>query len=236
MRLLWKAACGALAFASVALAQAQNIADQDRGPGVLAGPAKVSAGVREYQWTVRMPVLTVEHRRIVTRVYAPIMRARRLDYAVPDFRDKRTKLGRVAEFSCKYPDVRLPNECRTVWHDLYADVPVIVMRHDYLDVDVAQWEWQDRSIIIDVPHLTWTEQTLTVSVPALVQSEAAARAQATLVANQSAMKMIDDAIAALQASIEVAKSQGADPARLAASDGATIDLYAILDALLNEKM
>jgi len=123
-----------------------------------------------------------------------------------------------------------------VWHELYADMPVVVMRHDYINTDVAQWEWQDRSIVIDVPHLTWTEQTMTVSVPAFVQSEAAPRAQAALAAKQSAMKSIDDAMAALGTSIEAAKTQGADPAKLTTSDGEIIDLYAIRDALVNEKM
>jgi len=104
MRSLWKVACGALAFVSIALAQPQDVGDESRGPAEVAAPSMTYAGVREYRWTFRVPVITVEHRKIVTRVYAPTMRARRLDYAVPDFGDKRTKLGRVAEFSCKYSD------------------------------------------------------------------------------------------------------------------------------------
>ena len=76
-------------------------------------------------------------------------------------------IARIPEFRCKYPDFGLPNECRTTWRTVYADVPVAVIRRDHVDIDVPQWQWRDAHTTVDVPRLVWKEQQLVVSLPAV---------------------------------------------------------------------
>jgi hypothetical protein len=169
-------------------------------------------------------------------------------------RAERFKLGQVAEFHCKYMDWRLPNECRTVWHDVYADLPVLAMQKDHVDYDAVEWAWQERRILFDVPRWTWTEQTLIVAVPAfdaeevpqpgwsqtrdvMLARESIERARATLDSREAtAVKIIDDAIAALNSSIASVEAEGADPRKLTAVDGTMIDLDATRQALLDQKV
>ena len=123
--------------------------------------------VTEYRWTFLVPEWTVEARKVETRVYAPRFRVKSVGYSVPGFTTERRTIGRIPEFSCKYIDGFLPNECRTTWRDVRVDVPMLVARHDYVDVDVAEWSWQDRHTTIEVPRLAWKEETLIVSIPVL---------------------------------------------------------------------
>jgi len=150
-------------------------------------------------------------------------------------------------------DWRLPNECRTVWHDVYADLPVLTMQKEHLDYDVAEVAVQERRIRFDVPYWTWTEQTLIVAVPAfyaeevpqpgwsqasdvVLARESIERARATLDSREAATKKImDDAIAALSSSIASVEAEGADPRKLKAADGTIIDLGAARQALLDQK-
>ena len=67
-----------------------------------------------------------------------------VEYGMLEFTTERRRIGSVAEFSCKYPDFRLPNECRTTWRDVYVEVPIPVMSRDHVDLDVPEWSWQDR--------------------------------------------------------------------------------------------
>jgi hypothetical protein len=143
---------------------------QPAAPGFDATP-KVYGSSREYIWTFYVPVMTLERREIVVQAPATTVRSRRWDYEVPGLRAERFKLGQVAEFHCKYMDWRLPNECRTVWHDVYADLPVLAMLKRHVDYDVAEVAWEERRIRFGVPHWTWTEQTLIVAVPALDAEE-----------------------------------------------------------------
>src|SRR5213083_1201918 len=118
---------------------------------------KLYGGTREYRWTFHVPAMAFERREIVVEAPATMVRSRRREYEVPALRAQRFKLGEVAEFSCKYMDWRLPNECRTVWHDVYADLPVLTMQKEHLDYDVAEVAGQERRIRFDVPYWTWTE-------------------------------------------------------------------------------
>ena len=215
--------------------------------------AKVYGGSREYRWTFYVPVMTLERREIVMRAPATTLRSRRWNYEVPALRAQRFKLGQVAEFTCKYMDWRLPNECRTVWHDVYADLPVLTMQKEHLDYDVAEVAVQERRIRFDVPYWTWTEQTLIVAVPAFYAEEvpqpgwsqasdvvrareSIERARATLDSREAATtKIMDDAIAALSSSIASVEAEGADPRKLKAADGTIIDLGAAREALLEQK-
>jgi hypothetical protein len=215
--------------------------------------AKVYGGSREYRWTFYVPVMTLERREIVVQAPAATVRSRRWDYELPALRAHRFKLGQVAEFTCTYMDWRLPNECRTVWHDVYADLPVLTMQKEHLDYDVAEVVVQERRIRFDVPHWTWTEQTLIVAVPAfyaeevpqlgwsqasdvVLARESIERARATLDSREAATKKIlDDGIAALSSSIASVEAEGADPRKLTAADGTIIDLGAARQALLDQK-
>ena len=222
-------------------------------PPAADATAKVYGGSREYRWTFYVPVMTFERREIVVQAPATTVRSRRWDYEIPALRAQRFKLGQVAEFTCKYMDWRLPNECRTVWHDVYADLPVLTMQNEHLDYDVAEVAVQERRIRFDVPHWTWTEQTLIVALPAfyaeevpqpgwsqasdvVLARESIERARATLDSREAATKKImDDAIAALDSSIASVEAEGANPKKLDAADGTIIDLGAARQALLEQK-
>lgn len=133
----------------------------------------LTPAIVEYRWRLWVPEWVVETRHIRSRVYAPTWKARRIDYALPEISTERRRIGSVPEFSCKYADLDLPNECRTTWHAVYVDVPVPVMRRDTADVDVPRWSWQDLDTPVAVPRLVWKAQTLIVSVPALAVPAAA---------------------------------------------------------------
>jgi hypothetical protein len=225
---------------------------QPAAPGFDATP-KVYGSSREYIWTFYVPVMTLERREIVVQAPATTVRSRRWDYEIPALRAERFKLGQVAEFHCKYMDWRLPNECRTVWHDVYADLPVLAMQKSHVDYDVAEVAWEERRIRFDVPRWTWTEQTLIVAVPALdaeevpppgwsqakdvvLARESIESARATLDSREAAtVKIMDDAIAALNSSIASVEAQGADPRKLTTVDGTNLDLGAARQALLDQK-
>ena len=123
--------------------------------------------VVEHRWTFLVPHWVSEARNVETRVYAPRLRPARIDYGMVELETVRRKVARVADFSCKYPDAWLPNECRTTWRDVYFDVPVPVLRTDYVDIDVPMWSWQEQHTTIEVPRLVWKEETLVVSLPAV---------------------------------------------------------------------
>ena len=222
-------------------------------PPVSNATTKLYGGTREYRWTFYVPAMTLERREIVVQAPATTMRSRRWHYEVPALRAQRFKLGQVAEFTCKYMDWRLPNECRTKWRDVYADLPVLTMEKNHVDYDVAEWAWKERRIRVDVPYWTWTAQTLIVAVPAfdveevaqpgwsqasdvVLARESTERAHASLDSQQAAaVKTMDDAIAALDSSIAAAEAEGADPGKLKAADGTPLDLGAARQSLLEQK-
>lgn len=121
----------------------------------------------EYRWTFLIPEWVVEPRRVGMHVLAPAMQPARVDYDFVEWTTERRQFGRVPEFHCKYSDLGLPNECRTTWRDVYVEVPVPVIRRDYVDVDVPRWSRRDWHTVVDVPRLVWKEETLIVSLPAL---------------------------------------------------------------------
>ena len=124
------------------------------------------AAIVEYRWRVLVPHWVVEHR--VTRAPASFeWKHRSVDYALPDFDFVSRRIGVLPHFECKYADFWLPNSCTTRWRDVYVDVPVAVVRHDRLDVDVPRWRTPGEEAVVDVPHVEWTEETLVVSLPAL---------------------------------------------------------------------
>ncbi len=237
----------------IALGFSLETARAQPSPLVSDTTAKVYGSSREYRWTFYVPVMTLERREIFVQAPATTVRSRRWDYEVPGLRAQRFKLGQVAEFTCKYMDWRLPNQCRTVWHDVYADLPVLAMQRRHVDYDVAEWGWEERRIRFDVPHWTWTEQTLIVAVPAfdaeevpppgwsqakdvVLARESIKRARATLDSREAAtVKIMDDAIAALNSSIASVEAEGADPRKLTTVDGTDLDLGAARQALLEQK-
>ena len=127
----------------------------------------ITPAIVEYRWRLLAPQWSIEPREVVARrlcADAPpeacrIRHARLHDRAAPHRKRRRIQL--------QVPRRALPNECRTTWRDVYVEVPVPVMRRDYVDVDVPEWSWQDWSTIVDVPRLAWKEETLVVSLPAL---------------------------------------------------------------------
>lgn len=214
------------------------------GPAPSAAPAAAQAfpppmnvynGTREYVWTLPHLALTTEHVMIATPTLVPRVHGRRWDYEYPTLVSKRVWLGQLPEFSCKYTDLELPQHCRTEWHDVYADLPVLGTQRDHMFYDEVEWVWEDRTLGIDVPRWTVTEGTLTISVP-VITADGTRHAQDKLDAQQAAAaRAIDQGIATLDTSIAAVKAQGADPRRLSTTAGTTIDLPAMRQALLDEK-
>ncbi len=238
--------CGLLLMLGIGTACAQS--------APIPGPATdIYAGTREYRWTFYVPVMTLERHEIIVQGPGVTVRSRRVDYELPGLKSERRKLGQVAEFHCKYPDWQLPNECGISWHDVYADLPVLTMRREHIDADVAEWTSEERRIRFDVAHWTWTERTLTVVVPEfstepppprtwsqapgpMLAGESIERARATLDSHQAeAVQTVDAAVAALTSSIESVEAQGADASKLASGDGSNVDLYATRQALLDDR-
>jgi hypothetical protein len=147
--------------ARVPAAPVEATTDAAPAPLPLLAPAIV-----QYRWTFLAPEWRVEPRNLDARIRAPAWRPRRVAIQVLEFTPERRRIGRVAEFSCKYPDFGLPNACTTTWRDVYVNVPIPVLRKDHFEIDVPQWSWQDWHADVDVPHLVWKEETLVVSVPA----------------------------------------------------------------------
>jgi hypothetical protein len=229
--------CSLAAFAVAigAGAAAAQTAPPAASGTTFAAPVSVYPGTRVYTWTFRVPVLTTEPIEVVTTLRTPKVHGRHWDYEAPTLKSQRFKLGQVAEFSCKYPDLDLPQECHTEWHNVYADLPVLAMERNHIDYDVVEWREEQQRIRIDIPRWTWSERKLTVSVP-IFTAEDDARAQATLDAQQAdAAKTIDAGIAALDSSIAAVKAQGADPRQLASGDGTAIDLQSLRQTLRDEQ-
>jgi hypothetical protein len=182
---------------------------------------------REYQWVFRVPVVSVEHRRIVITAPNASTRARRFHYEAPTLRDKRIKLWSYPEFSCKYPDLILPNECRTVWRGVYVDVPVLASGRAHVDVDVPQLRLTEQSIYVDIPRWTWTEKRFRFGLPAIAPAESVERLRIALNGQRAAMaSATDDAIAILTRGIEAVQGSGEDPSKLVSDDGSSLDLFA----------
>lgn len=213
----------------------------------------VYPGTREFHWTMRVPVLTIEQREFVFRAPAGIARPQRWDYEGPAVRTEHRKVATYPEFSCKYVDWTVSNECRTVWRGIYADLPVIVMRPQHLVVDVPDWRWKTQMLPISIPRWTLIEERWTVSVPAIVTEptddpdwpradEPTARAdfehaRSTLAAKEAAsLAVLDDGLRALDRSIATVEEQGADPRRIDVDDGNTLDLIASRLSLRAERI
>ena len=191
---------------------------------------------REYQWIFRVPVVSIEHRRIL--VTAPKMSThwKRWDYETPALRSKRVKLWEVPEFSCKYPDLTLPNECRTVWRSVYVDVPVLVSARAHVDVDVPQLGLTEQFIEVDIPRWTWIDKSFRFSLPAIAPPEAVQRLRIALNGQRAAVvAATDETIASITREIEAVQASGEDPSKLASSDGSSLDLLAQRQSLLDQR-
>jgi hypothetical protein len=223
------------------------------GDGVLFPPAPaVYPGTREFQWTIRVPLLTIEQREFAFKAPTAITRTGRWDYEGPVVRTEHRKIGTYPEFSCKYIDWTVSNECRTVWRGVYADLPVIVIGPQHLGFDIPDWRWKTQSLPIGVVRWTWKEEQWRVSVPVIVtdpndDSRASAadqpmasadleRARIVLAAKEAvALAVLDDGLRALDRSIATAESYGADPRRIQSDDGSVLDLIATRVALRDER-
>jgi hypothetical protein len=248
----WAAAWCALVSIGGVPMSAQGAGSEGSGDGVLFPPAgTVYPGTREFQWTIRVPLLTIEQREFVFKAPTGTTRPQRWDYEGPAVRTERRKIATYPEFSCKYIDWTVSNECRTVWRGVYADLPVIVMRPQHLVFDVPDWRWKTQLLPIGVVRWTWKEERWTVSVPVIVtepddrrasaanQAMASGdleRARATLAAKEAAaLAVLDDGLRALDRSIAAVEAYGADPRRIETDGGTTLDLIATRVALRDER-
>jgi hypothetical protein len=248
----WTAAwCALVSVGGVPMA-AQGAGSEGSGDSVLfPSPPVAYPGTREFEWTIRVPLLTIEQREFVFKAPTAITRPGRWDYEGPAMRTERRQIGTYPEFSCKYIDWTVSNECRTVWRGVYADLPVIVMRPQHLGFDIPDWRWKTQLLPIDVVRWTWKEERWRVSVPVIVtdpndsrapvagQPMASAdveRARTALAAKEAAaLAVLDDGLRALDQSIAAVEAYGADPRRVDTDDGTTLDLIATRVALREER-
>ena len=250
----WTAAwCALVSVGGVPMA-AHGAGSEGSGDGVLFPSAPVVyPGTREFQWTIRGPLLTIEQREFAFKAPTGITRPGRWDYEGPAVRTERRKIGSYPEFSCKYIDWTVSNECRTVWRGVYADLPVIVMRPQHLGFDIPDWRWKTQLLPIGVVRWTWKEERWTVSVPVIVtdpidDSRASApdqtignsvdleRARTTLATKATAaLAVLDDGLRALDRSIAAVEAYGADPRRIETADSSTLDLIATRVVLRDER-
>jgi hypothetical protein len=213
----------------------------------------VYPGTREFQWTIRVPLLSIEQREFAFKAPMGITRPQRWDYEGPVVRTERRKIATYPELSCKYVDWTVSNECRTVWRGVYADLPVIVTRPQHLVFDVPDWRWKTQLLPVGVVRWTWKEERWTVSVPVIVSdpsddSRASApgramagvvfeRAREALAAKETAaLAVLDGGLQALDRSIAAVEAGGADPRRVEIGDGSTLDLLATRVALRAERV
>jgi hypothetical protein len=160
--------CALVSIGAMPIA-ARGAGSEGSGEGAQFPPVTaVYPGTREFHWTMRVPLLTIEQREFVFSAPTGITRPQRWDYEGPAVRTERRKIATYPEFSCKYVDWTVSNECRTVWRGIYADLPVVVMRPQHLVFDVPDWRWKTQSLPISVPRWTGKEERWTVSVPLLV--------------------------------------------------------------------
>jgi hypothetical protein len=190
----------------------------------------------EYQWIFHVPVVSIERRRIVVTALNASTHSSRWSYEVPALRSKRIKLWDAPEFSCKYPGVILPNECRTVWHGVYVDVPVLVSERAHVDVDVPRVAMTENSIVLEIPRWTWTEKRFRFSLPAFAPPETVERLRNSLNGQRADVAAAtDETIASINREIEAVQASGEDPARLVSSDGSSLDLLAQRQSLLDQQ-
>ncbi len=253
-RMVWclAAASSALVLIGVAPSAAQDAGGQGSSAPAPFPPATVVyPGTREFQWTIRVPVLTIEQREFVFRAPTGITRPQRWDYEGPAVRTERRKIASYPEFSCKYLDWTVSNECHTVWRGIYADLPIIVTRPQHLVFDVPDWRWKTQLLPIAVVRWTWKEERWTVSLPTIVTEPDDPRAahvddvtaqagiesaRTTLAAKTAAsLAELDDGLRALDRSIALVEGYGADPRRVEGNDGSTLDLIATRVALRDQR-
>jgi hypothetical protein len=192
--------------------------------------------VREYQWAFHVPVASLEHRRVAVAIPVADTHSTRWSYDVPDLRSRHFKLWDFPEFSCKYPDLTLPNTCQTVWHGVYADLPVLVSARDQVDVDVPRVRMGTTLIDVYIPRYTWTEKIFRFSLPAWAPQASVDQVRLALNAQRADVTLTaDETIASLERQIERLRAMGQDPARLESGDGSWIDLMAQRQTLLDER-
>jgi hypothetical protein len=198
--------------------------------------ATLVPAVRGYQWTFHVPVAFIEHQRVAVTVPVADTQSRRWGYEAAELRARRFKLWDFPEFSCKYPDLTLLNTCTTVWHGVYADLPVLVSAHHNADVDVPRIRMTGTLIDVYIPRWTWTEKTFRFSVPVWEPQASIQQARVSLNAQRSDVTTAaDEAIATLDRQIAALRATGDDPATLESGDGSRIDLLAQRQTLLDER-
>jgi hypothetical protein len=191
---------------------------------------------QEYQWIFRVPVVTIEHRRIAVTAPSVSTQSKRWNYEMPAFRDKRIKLWDAPEISCKYPDLMLPNECRTVWHGVYVDVPVLVSERGHIDVDVPRIAVTEQFIRVDVPRWTWVDKSFRFSLPSIAPPETVRRLRVALDGQRADIAAAtDETIATITREIDEVRASGEDPSKLVSADGSSLDLLAELQSLLDQR-
>ena len=165
-RMVWRLGFN-VAACLMLLCAAESRAGEGAQAPVPAGYPVVYPSVHEYEWTYHVAVMNVVEREYAVYAPAPTTHPVRWSYDGPVTRTERQKIGTYPEFTCKYFDFTVSNYCRTIWHDVYADLPYIDIRPQHVDVDVPVVRIEPQLFPVMYPQWTWKEVTLRIFLPAV---------------------------------------------------------------------
>ena len=165
-RMVWRLSFN-VAACLMLLCAAESRAGEGAQAPVPAGYPVVYPSVYQYEWTYHVAVMSVVEREYAVYAPAPTTHPVRWSYDGPVTRTERQKIGTYPEFTCKYFDFTVSNYCRTIWHDVYADLPYIEIRPQHVDVDVPGIRIEPQLFPVMYPQWTWKEVTLRIFLPAV---------------------------------------------------------------------
>lgn len=134
-------------------------------------PQLVPATV-DLHWSIEVPIVSLEQRQFAFQAPIATTHPQRWDYRGPVVRSERRKLGSYPDFSCKYIDWTVSNECRTVWRSVYADLPKVVLRPQHVVLDVPALRIETWTFPLALPRWTWKDEHWSVGLPAFAPDAA----------------------------------------------------------------
>ena len=161
-------AIGALALLACATSSSLHAAGSEgSGDGVPFPPLpQVYPASYDLRWTIELPIMSLEQRELAFKVPSVTTRSERRDYRGPVVRTERRKLASYPDFSCKYVDWTVSNDCRTVWRGIYADLPKVVVRPQHVVFDAPDVRTETWTFPVALPHWAWKKERWAVSLPA----------------------------------------------------------------------
>lgn len=121
--------------------------------------------MKEQRWVLKLPSVTMKRNEIVVGIPHISMKTQAWSFDAPVVTMERRKILQKPEFTCRKDNWGIPYDCRTIWTNMYAHVPVTTMQRTEVKLDVPQTTWKDTRMSWDVPQMTWVENVWFVKVP-----------------------------------------------------------------------